>query len=188
MEQLIELGGDVNFEACAPNDPDSWTTLLEFAIVKRFSVSVVRDLLDLGADVNGRFFPTIFAALYAQDDLVELLLAHGADPDARDADGAPLHRALSPFFKDERNGSAYADTEIARTILEKRKKIVSMLVEKGAGVNAIRASTNTTPLDVALGVNTPRTSLPPDFIIFLRNLGFRTLEELNRSPPPTPSS
>ncbi|XP_041979704.1 protein TANC2 isoform X2 [Aricia agestis] len=53
--------------------------------------ALVLRLLDAGADVGGSGgkVPLILAAAEGHDDVVEILLDHGADPDAVDADGIP---------------------------------------------------------------------------------------------------
>ena len=139
-------------------------TALGLAIAKRLCISVVRDLVDLGADVNTGYPPIITAALYAQSDLVDFLLAHGADPDADGGYGTALHNTVCPFFRDECNGFAYADSDIATAILEKRKKIIGRLVQTGARMNVIRAFG--TPLDLALGDNPLKSTCRPISSVF----------------------
>jgi ankyrin repeat protein len=94
---------------------------------------IVRALLEHGAPVglaarNPRRITALHAAVARHDaDIVELLLDHGADPDARQERGyAPLHEA-----------AAAGDETIAR-----------MLLEHGARLDA-RTDEGKTPLDLA---------------------------------------
>jgi ankyrin repeat protein len=83
-------------------DPLTWTHLLSLAI-SWSPVPLVAALLDLGADPDFEApdgFPAVYGAL-SQDrpdklDLMRLLLARGADPNARGInDYTPLHLAVS---------------------------------------------------------------------------------------------
>ena len=98
--------------------------------------------------------PLHCAALNGHKEITELLIAKGADVNAKDADGVtPLHDAAS----------------------EGRKETTELLIAKGADVNAKVASGPEqvkTPLDAANGTNHPETA------DLLRKHGGKTSEEL----------
>lgn len=96
--RLLDAGADVN--QAAPTG-DGWdATPLQHAILAR-QAGAVRLLLERGADPNraagpGSPAPLILAAGDTDPTFVNVLLAHGANPDVEDANGAtPLSRAVS---------------------------------------------------------------------------------------------
>lgn len=103
------------------------------------AVDAAEQLVKSGADVNALAddgTPLHVAAFYANSRMVRTLLAHGADPKARDDVGAtPLHAVAMHKERKPR------DAAVA---------IVRMLVEGGAGRDA-RDHAGRTPLDVAGG-------------------------------------
>ena len=126
-------------------------------------IEAVKQHLDAGAEVDAKddkFVGTFlhWAAAGGQNEIVELLIAKGADVNATDGDGdTPLHLA----------GNSTATKEIAE-----------LLISKGAGVNAMNLSPpgrrigGMTPLDMAtLGNRTEIADL-------LRKHGGKTGEEL----------
>jgi ankyrin repeat protein len=112
--------------------PDGFTPL-GFAVF--FSQpEIVKALLDAGADVNlpsresMKVTPLASAAAAKQTDLARVLIAHGANVNARAASGhIPLHEASA-------NGNV---------------ELVKLLIESGADVNA-RTDDGKTPLDFAV--------------------------------------
>jgi uncharacterized protein len=82
-ELLIRKGADVNAKI-------SWGTVLTLASMNP-SGEGIKLLLDNGADVNGRsengITALMMAAAYGRKDMVELLLAKGADPALKDKEG-----------------------------------------------------------------------------------------------------
>jgi ankyrin repeat protein len=95
---LLDAGADVNLPG---STGDNWdATPLQHAILQR-QRAAVRLLLDRGADPNrgtgARSLTPLFLAAGDTDPaILELLLAHGADPTVEDENGAtPLSRAVS---------------------------------------------------------------------------------------------
>ena len=77
--------GEVDVDAEDPEDEIYFTPLLSFAISAGHADLAGR-LIDRGADVATYGVQTLFlAAMRNRGDLVELLLAHGANPEAADA-------------------------------------------------------------------------------------------------------
>lgn len=99
IKVLLDAGADINLPGPTGDDWDA--TPLQHAILERQPASV-RLLLDRGADLNrgggpGRSLaPVILAAGDTDPAILELLLAHGADPTLEDEHGVtPLSRAVS---------------------------------------------------------------------------------------------
>jgi len=95
---LLDSGADVNLPG---STGDNWdATPLQHAILQR-QPAAVRLLLDRGADLNrggglGSLAPLVLAAGDTDPAILQLLLAHGADPTVEDENGAtPLSRAVS---------------------------------------------------------------------------------------------
>ncbi|XP_013166187.1 PREDICTED: protein TANC2 isoform X2 [Papilio xuthus] len=88
-------------------------------------------LLDCGADVmgSGGKNPLILAAAEGHDDIVDTLLAHGADPDAVDADGI---------------------SALGWACLRARIPTVMLLLDKGASIE-LADSSGRTPLALSCG-------------------------------------
>ena len=85
IELLITDGADVNLVN------DEGRTSLMFAASGPFPETVLR-LLDNGAEVNRsdsveEWTPLMYAAAEGNNEVIELLLEHGANPKAMDADG-----------------------------------------------------------------------------------------------------
>ena len=98
IKVLLDSGADVNL---AGSTGDNWdATPLQHAILQR-QTAAVRLLLDRGADPNrgagpGSPAPLLLAAGDTDPAILNLLLAHGADPTVEDEHGAtPLSRAVS---------------------------------------------------------------------------------------------
>ena len=96
MQWLLDHGADVNTQ-----DFELWTPLHDAAHYGR--LQIFRILIEYNADVHLRtdlgHFPLHLAASPYEDDsvhpdIIQTLLDHGADPNARDNDGsAPLHHS-----------------------------------------------------------------------------------------------
>ena len=90
-----------------------------------------------GADPNLQS-PILLSALHADEEITAMLIAKGADVNVfgrREIDRprcwcfSALHLAVKRFFNEEKTpDSSYPDTDVAREILEKRKKVVRLLV------------------------------------------------------------
>ena len=86
VRMLLELGADVHQAA---NNPAKVQAL--HAAVSSNQPQIVRWLIEAGADVNARqqmdYTPLMGAAANARLDILEMLLAHGADPSLKTTDG-----------------------------------------------------------------------------------------------------
>ena len=99
IKLLLDSGADIDL---AGSTEDNWAaTPLQHAILQR-QTAAVRLLLDRGADLNrsagpGKSLaPLLLAAGDTDPSILQLLLAHGADPTVEDENGAtPLSRAVS---------------------------------------------------------------------------------------------
>ena len=96
IRTLLELGADVNY-----TDPAGFPSLMAALSTKRADkLQLLALLLSFGADLrqrgNNDYTPLHYAAALDEPETVELLLAHGADPDARtniDDYATPLEEA-----------------------------------------------------------------------------------------------
>jgi ankyrin repeat protein len=86
VEYLLDAGANVNQQAT-----NAFQVAPIHAAVSNGNIEIVRMLLDRGADVNARqqkgFTALHGAAGASRKDLFELLLTHGADPEAVSDDG-----------------------------------------------------------------------------------------------------
>jgi len=98
IKLLLDSGADINLPGPTGDDWDA--TPLQHAILQR-QTAAVRLLLDRGADPNrsggpGSAAPLFLAAGDTDPTILELLLAHGADPTVEAENGAtPLSVAVS---------------------------------------------------------------------------------------------
>lgn len=98
MKALLDAGADVNLPGSSGDDWDA--TPLQHAILER-QAAAARLLLDRGADLKSAsglpsLSPLFLAAGDTDPTILNLLLAHGADPTVEDETGAtPLARAVS---------------------------------------------------------------------------------------------
>jgi ankyrin repeat protein len=111
------------------------TPLLSFASGDIGDLDTLTALLDGGADPNlldGLFHPLDYAAMNGRAKMADLLIAFGANIDAKDNlyGETPLHLAI------------YANTEVPFIHLE----VARLLIERGADVNA-KDKNGQTPMD-----------------------------------------
>ena len=136
---------------CVPSAPD----ISIHEAVEKGNVEAVKRYLNAGGDLEakgggGKRTPLHGAAIEGHKEIAELLIAEGADVNAKDDDGwTPLFVAV---------GDGY-------------KKIIELLIANGADVNA-KDDVGDTPLDMAIGLEQPET------VALLRKHGGKTGEEL----------
>ena len=94
-------------------------------VIRMGVVSQKRTRPSYNCDFNVWFFSQNNAALSGQKEIVELLIAKGADVNAMRFDGTPLHLAIG------------------------HKEIIKILIAKGADVNSKSKAFNQTPIDAA---------------------------------------
>jgi ankyrin repeat protein len=129
-----------------------------FDAAKAGNAVAVKRLISAGADINARneagWTPLHFAAAEGHNDIIDLLLNKGARIDAQDKDGiTPLIKAIV-MGKDDSvehllKRGAEVTSENSRAVYfaayQQQPRIISMLIAKGADVNA-KESDNSTPL------------------------------------------
>ena len=149
------------------------------------NISEVKKHLAAGADVNEKamnwngYTPLHLAAsMKGNKEIVELLIAKGADVNANSESGStPLHGAYNGEIVEllitkgsnvnVRNG--VGQTPLLLAVIFGQKEIVKILVAKGADVHA-RDDAGVTPLDMSRN--------KPEIADLLRKHGARTGEEL----------
>ncbi len=138
-ELVLELGMDINAKLGADSTE---TTLLQTLCLEPYpDLYSIKFLLEHGADPDlGNGFPPMIDALaWGNEDLIQLLLSHGATPggmakEINVMNNTPLH-SLCSNRREEYGKIAF--------------KRVKELIDSGADVNAMTAG-NFTPLDLAL--------------------------------------
>ena len=134
--------------------------------VKEGNVEAVKQHLDAGTYINSRnsgneWTPLHVASFEGNEKIVELLVAEGADVDARDRlSDRPIHYAITYKYKDiveflisksadvnAKNAAKYTPLHLA--IRDDNKKVAELLIANGADVNAIDVI-DSTPLDSAI--------------------------------------
>jgi len=95
---------------------------------KQGDVEAVKQFIAADSDVNAKdgygVTPLYHAAGHSHKEIVELLIANGADVNTNDSGGTPLHHAVT-------------------------KEIAELLIAKGADVNA-KADNGLTPLNMSI--------------------------------------
>ena len=135
--RLVAQGADVNIRM-----PEGYTPLAHVAVWNNTGVAQV--LLNHGADPNGgawgreKMIPLAIAAQNGHEEMLSLLIAKGADVNARDEYGnTPLHRAVGPSVARQSNvievlldhdANPHIPNEDGRTPLQALEYMVSVLV------------------------------------------------------------
>ena len=171
VSRLVADGGDINVR----NERYPQTSLLHVA-AEHGSQRAARLLLDRGMDAAGRNgrgqTPLHLAAESGSHEIVSVLLERGVPVDVRDEDGlTPLHEAAynnAPLVAELLiehgavvNAKSPADwTPLHFALLENdgedRRKLATMLIQRGADVAARTLVAGWTPLHIAVGLNEPR--------------------------------
>lgn len=145
---LLAAGADVN-----ATDPVGATGLVAAARAGHGSIATL--LLDYGADPNaaGAGYSALHAAVLRADlGLVNTLLAHGANPNARLVKGSPARRTSRDFAF---NKSWVGATPFWLAAAFHESQIMPLLVTKGADP-LLALKNGTTPLMAAAQGETPR--------------------------------
>jgi ankyrin repeat protein len=179
-------------EAAKPEPPTAKAPDISILdAVEEGNIEAVKQHLAAGTDVNvkgGRMVgtPLHYAALEAHKEIIELLIAKGADVNAKDKHGRiSLHLAALGGHKEiaelliakgaEVNAKGMTGwTALHQAAIYGYKEIAELLIAEGADVNA-KASSGTqlhTPLDVAIKQQRTETA------DLLRKHGGKTGEEL----------
>ena len=172
-------------EAAKPEPP---TAISIHDAVEKGNVEAIKQHLAAGTDVNARDSigetPLFYAAVDGHKEIAELLIAEGADVNAKDDKivGYPLHFA-----------AAFGHKEIAEMLIANgadvnaKIEITELFIALGAGVNA-KDVDGETPLDWAIRGSTkamPESAHPrhhPEIATLLRKHGGKTGEELKAEP------
>jgi ankyrin repeat protein len=123
-------------------------------------VRAIESFLDAGADPNlagkDRHTALFFAVLFNRTQVVELLLAHHANPNpamplqfAADAGNLRIASMLIRAGADIDAASANGRTALHHAVLGRHLDVMQLLIEKGADVT-VRDATGTSPLDDAV--------------------------------------
>lgn len=151
MKRITTIGAAVLF--LAQTLPSRAETGLVEAI-RANDPAAVRTALDAGADVerlSQRFTPLAIAAIRGHADIVDLLLAAGANPDAPSPGranalsaavrschaGLGIIRTLIDAGADIENRSGEGITPLMLAVQEKRTDVALLLLEAGADVNTL---------------------------------------------------
>ena len=151
MKHLLLTIAALVLVGCGPSAPD----ISIHDAAKKGNIEAVKQHLDAGTGVNAKgevgYTPLRNAAFYGHKEIVELLIANGADVNAKDdvLELTPLHRAAAIGYKE----------------------IAELLITNGANVNA-KDVDGETPLDLAIKQEYPETA------DLLRKHGGKTGEEL----------
>ena len=166
---------------------------------KKGDIEAVKQHLAAGVDVNAKIggeTPLHFAALFGRKEVAELLIAKGADVNAKDAvvGFTPLHRAAYHGRKevaelliakgaDVNAKDKYGGTPLSNAAqLIYHKETIELLIAKGADVNA-KDDDGDTPLDQAFGSLEYLGGDCTEQFYLLRKHGAKMAEELKAAEP-----
>jgi cytohesin len=100
----------------------------------RGTAAAISDLADVSKQFPGGLTPLVLATTLARINVTDWLLEHGANANARDADGmAPLHRAVIAFTRDP----------------QQKIRLIRSLLKHGASIDVIENRYGMTPLHLA---------------------------------------
>jgi len=164
VELALSYGADGSFLPCSANDVGA---IPLFIAAQRGDVAVGRKLLAAGAAVDCTAMqgmtPLMCAAMWSKPVFMELLVAHGADVNAYDADHTVLGTAvdyscvagvkllLAKGADPNMCPHAYATPPVWIAVREGQCQILKLLLEAGACPNVREAFAETAmPLDLAI--------------------------------------
>lgn len=157
--------------------------------VKNENIEDVKKFLASGADVNSKSdvaTPLNLAAVERNIDIVELLIANGANSNVKDIQGyTPLHRAAFDGHKEIAelliaNGAelnvknGWHSTPLVEAVLGNQVELVKLLISKGADVNLVDNRMQTALDRVSGPVGTGNNEIAD----LLRKHGSKTGQEL----------
>lgn len=159
ISKFIKEGADVNAQ-----NADGWTPLIK-AITSR-NVQIVRLLLNAGAKIDEKKAPVALAAMYDSPDIVDQLIAFGADVNQKDERGVtPLYwasmlensniaQALLNAGADVNVQSFTGITPLMRAILNNKPDLVRLFLNEDTDLT-IKDKKGETALDKAKKINNP---------------------------------
>jgi ankyrin repeat protein len=160
--------------------------------VEAGNIEAVKQQIAAGADINEKsdggarqpgWTPLHIAAIFDRKEITELLIAEGADVNAKNKRGTtPLNQAaalghtnvaalLIAARADVNAKNKWGSTALNQAVERGRKETAELLIAKGADVNA-KAKDGETPLDSAIEFK------HPEIADLLRKHGGKTSEEL----------
>ena len=160
MKALLDHGADINEQDAQGYTPLAWAA-------SSAQEEASRLLIERGADITtknsfGRTALWLAANSGNSPEIVELLLRKGAAPGGVDRHGAPILSAIQNFIgprqsEASRSGKTFTKSEILDHE-SKVQKVVELLIESGADMEALDANSRT-PLGNALSGSHPEIAM-----------------------------